>query len=526
MSKKLEEIKEDVSTLSEAIRRLDQSTQGLARSFGQFGASGNTTWNIISRLSSGTGFWRLQNRVRAVSNVFQEYFDRQTKSMEATLENLDANLALEKSLKKLQEERRDIMESPLYKMFERDAESAEQARAEAEKYYDTIIKKIDKQTDKRKKAFQKSLRPDLSDRLSKEGKTRITNIFRQIVGNPILEVLRPYGPQGMIGRSLGSTGGRLADLLMGKKQLSDDIEFDKDGNAFRKTVTEFGTTLSYITKEELEEERKRAGFLKQLGKGIGKLLSSIRKIITLFAKALVFSGLLLLVLPLLLPTLKRLIEKFDIEDVKDFINRTTQLAMKGFAIFEKFAKDVFSFYSALFKGDFDKARRMYMNFLNFVVDKIVTYGPIFLEKVQKALVTLGRFVGDQVYKLGLFIVDYLKSIFNRGREAAAMRRERRSRRFYNQGSFTPIRPFAAGGMTSSGYSLVGEQGPELLKLPVGSRIRSNRETMDMIGTTNNITVQVTGRVGASDQEIKDIARKVSREINLQMNRTGSTAVRF
>ena len=514
MSKKLEEIKEDVSTLSEAIRRLDQSTQGLARSFGQFGASGNTTWNIISRLSSGTGFWRLQNRVRAVSNVFQEYFDRQTKSMEATLENLDANLALEKSLKKLQEERRNITESPLYQMFERDAESAEQARVEAEKYYDTIIKKIDKQTDKRRKAFQKSLRPSLDDRLSTEGKTRITNIFRQIVGNPILEVLRPYGPQGMIGRSLGSTGSRINDLLRGKLELPDDIEFDEEGNAFRKTVvgrTKFGDKLSFISKEELEEERKRAGFLKQLGKGIGKLLSSIRKIITLFAKALVFSGLLLLVLPLLLPTLKKLIEKFDIEDVKNFINRAAELIVKGFDTLVKFIQNVLEFYSALFKGDFDKAKEMYIGFV---------------KKIKDGLVALGTFIGEQVYKLGLFIVDYLKSVFKRRKEAAAMRRERRSRRFYNQGSFTPIRPFAAGGMTSSGYSLVGEQGPELLKLPVGSRIRSNRETMDMIGTTNNITVQVTGRVGASDQEIKDIARKVSREINLQMNRTGSTAVRF
>ena len=77
--------------------------------------------------------------------------------------------------------------------------------------------------------------------------------------------------------------------------------------------------------------------------------------------------------------------------------------------------------------------------------------------------------------------------------------------------------------------LVGEKGPELVKLPAGSRVFSNKDSRNMVsggGTTNHITVQVTGRVGASDQEIKDIARKVSREIGLQMNRTGSTAVRF
>ena len=93
-----------------------------------------------------------------------------------------------------------------------------------------------------------------------------------------------------------------------------------------------------------------------------------------------------------------------------------------------------------------------------------------------------------------------------------------------------ISPFSKGGTVSnSGMQLVGEKGPELVKLPAGSRVFSNKDSRNMVsggGTTNHITVQVTGRVGASDQEIKDIARKVSREIGLQMNRTGSTAVRF
>ena len=93
-----------------------------------------------------------------------------------------------------------------------------------------------------------------------------------------------------------------------------------------------------------------------------------------------------------------------------------------------------------------------------------------------------------------------------------------------------IVPFANGGTVSNrGMQLVGEKGPELVRLPVGSRVFSNKDSNKMLsggGTTNNITVQVTGRVGASDQEIRDIAQKVSREIGIQMNRTGSTAVRF
>ena len=87
--------------------------------------------------------------------------------------------------------------------------------------------------------------------------------------------------------------------------------------------------------------------------------------------------------------------------------------------------------------------------------------------------------------------------------------------------------FASGGVVNSPYQVVGEEGPELVKLPRGSRVFSNNQSRAMLsGSTNNITVQVSGRVGASDSEIRDIARKVAKEINTQMNRTSSTVVRI
>ena len=83
---------------------------------------------------------------------------------------------------------------------------------------------------------------------------------------------------------------------------------------------------------------------------------------------------------------------------------------------------------------------------------------------------------------------------------------------------------ATGGMRS-GLTVVGERGPELVNLPKGSRVYSNQESKNMSGG-NTINVHVNGRVGASDAEIRDIADKVGREINLRMNRTTSTQVRF
>ena len=42
---------------------------------------------------------------------------------------------------------------------------------------------------------------------------------------------------------------------------------------------------------------------------------------------------------------------------------------------------------------------------------------------------------------------------------------------------------------------------------------------------NNISVQVNGRVGASDAELNEIARKIGQKINRQMNQYGSSGYR-
>lgn len=87
-----------------------------------------------------------------------------------------------------------------------------------------------------------------------------------------------------------------------------------------------------------------------------------------------------------------------------------------------------------------------------------------------------------------------------------------------------INPFAEGGITRQGLSLVGEKGPELVRLPQGSRVYSNSDSRKMLsnGQTNNITVNVQGRIGASDSELRQIAQKVGQMINREINRTTSS----
>lgn len=84
-----------------------------------------------------------------------------------------------------------------------------------------------------------------------------------------------------------------------------------------------------------------------------------------------------------------------------------------------------------------------------------------------------------------------------------------------------------GRIKEGGTALVGEKGPELVTLPKGAQVHSNSASKAIASSvTNHITVQVTGRVGASDTEIRDIANKVAREINTRMNRTSTSVVKF
>lgn len=86
--------------------------------------------------------------------------------------------------------------------------------------------------------------------------------------------------------------------------------------------------------------------------------------------------------------------------------------------------------------------------------------------------------------------------------------------------------FAAGGVSAGGLSIVGESGPELVNLPSGSTVHSNKDSKKIVGgssVTNNITVNVKGSMGSSDAEIRVLADKIGKMIGKEINRTTNTA---
>ena len=81
-----------------------------------------------------------------------------------------------------------------------------------------------------------------------------------------------------------------------------------------------------------------------------------------------------------------------------------------------------------------------------------------------------------------------------------------------------------GGIThKTGNYLVGEGGPEIISLPGNTQVHNNSDSKRMMG--NNINVTVSGRVGASEQELNDIARRIGQKVNLEMNRYSNSGYR-
>jgi len=84
--------------------------------------------------------------------------------------------------------------------------------------------------------------------------------------------------------------------------------------------------------------------------------------------------------------------------------------------------------------------------------------------------------------------------------------------------------FASGGVSTGGMALVGEEGPEIVNLPMGARVHSNSESKKMVGgsVVNNISINVKGHMGSSDADIKKLAQKLGNLVSKEITRKVSS----
>ena len=95
-------------------------------------------------------------------------------------------------------------------------------------------------------------------------------------------------------------------------------------------------------------------------------------------------------------------------------------------------------------------------------------------------------------------------------------------RLNNQGLFTnPAKFRATGGLVNENLTVVGENGPELVSLPTGSKVHTNTQTKKMMGNTNTFNITINAR-DTSDAELRRIASKIGSMVNNSINRTTSS----
>lgn len=484
---------ENLSKLSLAFDRANTSITRTGQAFGEL-AKSSQEWNIISRVLSGTGAWRLQNQIRAVGNVINVYHTRQEEARKATLEAVDANEKLVQSLEHIDDAlaltTKQIMDTPLFKLFDKAGlngiKEYRKLWGEAKISVTDAIESIGDSM--AKSSIQKYMSGDIGfmDFIKEQANRSIAVRGAKKIGS--------YGARAFRGiRNIGMSEAGLELERIGKGSMFETLYKASSGRG---------------------NIRDRAG---RAGANFLKMMSSIAtKVKTFFVVGAVVLGKILIGIMAVVTGIALLvffIKKMNL--VKRFKAFEEKFGLFGkiFANVQEYLEGIFLMFKGAFGGDEGKLYKGFKMMLSGLVGIILRVLQTMLSLLIKGIFTA---IGGIVKTLGGYLPSWLGGnlITGFGKDIQGF------------GSWMGggIASFANGGVSMGGMALVGERGPELVRLPKGARVHSNAESRRMGGGT--INVHVNGRVGASDAEIRDIASKVAREINTQMNRQAHTVGRF
>ena len=447
------------SALTDAISLLNTETDSLFVKFGQV-SDKSKVWNIASRILSGSGLWKLQNRIRAVGNVINVFSEANQKALESQLKAAEAAGKYGNAIKKLNKEGQNITKSDYYKQLKKGFEDqgyGKESGAMAEG-------KIKKQYNDTRKALRAKVR-------------------------------------GSIGRP--GAGAFLSGGTLQSKDEQGKVSIQKGRGPGAFTANEFKRIMNkgkfmYIKQKEWRAKKKELGWSKSFNTWFMKKSIKIGRIIDIglsfllkFLLYISLATLLIMLLRKFWPMIK------DAMEMLGGLKYEFETALSG-------VKDIFmgiwNILAGVFQGDFGRLWKGLKQVGKGLFKVLVASLSVMVKSLLAILIALPLKLARMI---GKKIKDGLKGAMPK---------------------IPGIKLFASGGVSSGGLAIVGEQGPELVNLPSGARVHSNAASRRMGG--NSIHVHVNGRVGASDAEIRDIANKVAREINLRMNRTGSASGAF
>ena len=435
----------------------------------------NRGWIMVNRLTTGSAFWKISNKIKGINDGFLVYRKHQKRVIKQ-----------QKEMTKLTDDFIKVSSKiPETGLFKRDGSAL-------------------KTFEEKKAALEIMEGKEFQDRLA----------FNQRL------------------KEGGASLGGLSALEATKKQFDDMIKIQQD---------QLDTQIEAFIKDEKYKEQ---GFMGKIARQYDNIKKAFRALprflfkgLMVFGKLLFGFGLLILLAPLLFKILRwgvGYVRNLTPEQRQKFANARDRIVEILIGVKELMV--------AIFEGRILDSLSIYFNKILVPIGKgIMALLKVVGEFALKKFVDLKDYIvgGGLAEDIGLAIDKYLgekssgvKKSLNRLDKLAQMSPVYGGIRAYQGSHFVQrmaagqnTNTFASGGvMANSGMAIVGEGGPELVSLPRGARVHSNFASRGMGGTV--INVNVTGRVGASDMEIRDIANKVAREINTQVNRTSSSTVRF
>ena len=572
------------SELAGALAVVEESAKGVIGAFGEM-SNESRKWNMMSRWLSGTGLWRLQNRFRALGNIIGFMSQAQSEAIKQSLKQADAAVRLsdEKgrltealgNLKKTEEDRNKVAEYTAYMgEFISLGYTKEQANIAAlsktKSQYNYVLDKLNqsqkrrlKQADKlHKKAERRKLslkdqmkqdRENLKNKLMMLGSTdKELSIRKGMLQTKkrlaLFEEKAQKAEKQMFAGGRDSKGRFVSAGSLEKKHSAAmaGLELNKKILARQKATLKEAKKENIFGKAKEKRDKKAAAFIakvKKIPEALGKFLYNGLKLIgkvllygTLFG---ILAWMLIRAVKVAGPNIKQRFQDVKkifvglweiakigfslvwsgITKIADAFKETTLLGFLGkflggigeillglLAVLSVIWTGIWLAIGTLAWGIWDSFKEQASGHFFGALLRVLTlaaaiWAAIWLVSIIGAIVALPALLAVAI---GAVVVGGIMMLGNAIFKGIGM---------------------ASGGITTGGMNLVGERGPELVKLPRGSRVYSNADSKRMAGG-NTINVNVNGRVGASDAEIRDIARKISSHINIEMNRSSNTLARF
>ncbi|HCT53470.1 MAG TPA: hypothetical protein DF712_13535 [Balneola sp.] len=593
--KKVKDLSYELDNVSEAFIDISRLQKGVIKGFTEITKTSTATgqaWVSVARFFSGSGFWRVQNKIKAVSNALQfmqKIEEDRNKAEQDRMKELAKNEQHMKNLASLKDklqsiekntagfvDHKSLMENKMFKLYRKEHGMKQAILMINEKIGTSLEKARDYEME-----MGKIRAVNYEKRLRSEKKMGELKSFRaltregQILKLTLEDLTQEYG---MLKNILDSHTGpqeerddirkRMGEVQKEWSKKSTEWK-DKEkkgeltqGNqlqSFWKGLTEGDTPLGEalknfsLLKGPLKMwERVKSGWAKAFDPKTWQLMGKLmRGVIGFVAKAMIWMyGILLVLLAVkasgAIEIFKSMWEGLKVWAV-DIFKAISDVINAAVA----FGSALFVFIDALFNGTYEEVRdagskllktywKLIQTFLIFTVklvfglfvvlyeglkdwfvSKVFKSGQKWWQKVITVVISImgaiGGFIAASALAASLNpVAAALAPVVGAAVGMATGAKIGQAFQGYSSGGLIP----------KSGSYLVGERGPELINLPAGTRVHNNSNTQHMSsGGGQTINVNVNGRVGASDAELRDIASKIGRMVNMEMNRNTHRGVR-